>query len=705
MFIAFSIALPAMSVDFSQEPERLGSGWVSAIAFSPDGTILAAWYDADGNWQTVEGELRLLDVQTHQQVGELKGLGPIYAIAFSPDGTLLALGGEGNTIRLWDVAEQNQVGVMQSPTIWGLYCLAFSPDGKTLASSGSGNNTVRLWDVQTLEQVGVLRGHTKGIHSIVFSPDGRLLFSGGHREHEAVRAWDVQTQRQVGELIGHLDITYDLVFSPDRTILASAGGAFDKAVYLWDVQTQKQVGVLGGHPAHVVSVAFSPDGKFLASAVTGDDTVHLWDVEGQEQVGLLKGHDALDKPQVAFSSDGKWLAAGSINGVEFWELNLPAATSRTSAFGPKPADGTLHTDTWVNLEWRAGDSAVSHDVYLGDDFEDVNTGTGDTFRGNQLSTDYIVGLTGFPYPDGLVQGSTYYWRIDEVNDNEPDSPWRGPVWSFSIPPKIAYNPVPSDGAEFVGLNVELSWTAGLGAALHTVYFGDNLDDVNNATGGFQQGKTTYTPGPLEFATTYCWRVDEFGVGRGAETHKGDVWSFTTVNFIVVDDFEDYTDDDAAGEAIWQHWIDGVGVPGNGAQVGYFLPPYAEQTIVHGGLQSMPVAYENTASAANSEVELTLTSPADWTENGLSTLSIWFSGKPDNAAERMFVALNGSTAVYHDNPNATQTTVWTEWLLNLQAFAGVDLANVSTITIGFGTKSSPSTGGAGTVYFDNIRLYR
>ena len=145
MFIAFSIALPAMSVDFSQEPSRLGSGWVSSIAFSPDGTILAAWYDADGDWRTVEGELRLWDVQTQEQVGALKkDLGWINSIVFSPDGTLLALGGEDNTIRLWDVAGQNQVGVMQSPTfIYGVLSVAFSPDGKTLASSGSRNNTVR----------------------------------------------------------------------------------------------------------------------------------------------------------------------------------------------------------------------------------------------------------------------------------------------------------------------------------------------------------------------------------------------------------------------------------------------------------------------------------------------------------------------------------------------------------------------------------
>jgi len=95
----------------------------------------------------------------------------------------------------------------------------------------------------------------------------------------------------------------------------------------------------------------------------------------------------------------------------------------------------------------------------------------------------------------------------------------------------------------------------------------------------------------------------------------------------VDDFESYTDNDAANEAIWQHWIDGFGVPTNGAQAGYLVPPYAEQTIVNGGGQSMPLLYENTAGVRNSEVELTLTAPRDWTKYGISALSLWFRGYP------------------------------------------------------------------------------
>jgi hypothetical protein len=107
------------------------------------------------------------------------------------------------------------------------------------------------------------------------------------------------------------------------------------------------------------------------------------------------------------------------------------------AFSPDPANGALHADTWVTLSWKAGDFAVSHDVYMGENFDDVNNGTGDTFRGNQTDMFYVAGFPGFAYPDGLVNGTTYYWRIDEVNDLHPDSPWKGEVWSITVPPKTA----------------------------------------------------------------------------------------------------------------------------------------------------------------------------------------------------------------------------------------------------------------------------
>jgi len=119
---------------------------------------------------------------------------------------------------------------------------------------------------------------------------------------------------------------------------------------------------------------------------------------------------------------------------------------------------------------------------------------------------------------------------------------------------------------------------------------------------------------------------------------------------------------------------------------------------------MPLYYDN--SVGYSEATLTLTYPRDWTENGVSTLSIWFIGDSANAAETLYVALNGNAVVSHDNPNAAQIDKWTEWVIPLQAFAdqGVNLANVNTIALGLGNKKNPQAGGSGTMYFDDIRLY-
>jgi len=377
-------------------------------------------------------------------------------------------------------------------------------------------------------------------------------------------------------------------------------------------------------------------------------------------------------------------------------------------------------------------------VYIGDNFNDVNEATRDSesFSGNQTGEFTLAGFFGYPYPDGLVPGPTYYWRIDEVNDADPNSPWKGNVWSFTVPPKTAYNPVPANGDEFIDLNAKLSWTAGFGAKVHYVILGEDFGDVNNAVTGVPNGTTNYNPGPLKLAKTYYWRVDEsdgfdtykgqiwsfttegavsgpdpaneavdvsptktltwdagavaashevyFGtdadavVGAttsspeykgpkalGAESYDpgklalamtyywridevnntntdspwaGNVWSFTTGDYFVIDDFEDY---DSGENQIWYAWHDGLGygTPGSadyfagngtGAAVGdETTTSYTEETIVHGGNQSMPLVFDNNKQGYSkySEVELTLDAVSDWTAENVSELSIWFRGNP------------------------------------------------------------------------------
>ncbi len=642
-----------------------------------------------------------------------------------------------------------------------------------------------------------------------------------------------------------------------------------------------------------------------------------------------------------------------IDSVRWYEGEyVPPVFNSFKATNPNPEDGALHPETWASLSWDPGLSAVTHDVYFGDNLDDVNNGAESVFQGNQAADFFVVGFPGFAFPDGLTNGKTYYWRVDEINENDPNSPWRGDVWSFLVPPKSAYNPEPADGAKFVDPDVVLLWDPGFGAKLHQVYFGDNFADVDAGTGGTAKGPvgdTDFTPGTLELDKTYYWRIDEFD---GIETHKGNiwtftitrtgggvradyfsgmnfenlvmnrvdpqidfnwgdpggpapsvgddnfsvrwsgqveaaftetytfyartddgvrlwveglqlvdnwinrsatenkgtidlvagqfysvvmeyyedgggavaelrwssphtpkqlipqaalslpvkassanprtgsvdvkqttiltwgpgdfaeshdvyfgideealrnadtssseykgtraigsesydpgvlewnatyywrvdeinnnnpespwvggVWSFTTANFLIVDDMESYNDIDPAepdSNRIFVAWVDGFDNPAaNGSIVGYANPPFAEKTIVHGGTQSMPFSYDN--AVGKSEATLTLTDLRNWTQNNVDTLTVWYLGDSANAAEPMYVALNGTAVVTNPNPNAAQTDSWTGWNIDLTRFAdqGVNLTNVNSITLGLGNKNNPTAGGAGMMYFDDIRLY-
>ena len=212
-------------------------------------------------------------------------------------------------------------------------------------------------------------------------------------------------------------------------------------------------------------------------------------------------------------------AAGELRTYTFDNVNVVLPVIAT---WPVPDDGAIYPDTWVNLSWNAGQTAVSHDVYFGENTADVEAGTGDTFRGNVTDTYFMVGFVGNPYPDGLVNGTTYYWRVDEVEADGTKQ--TGDVWSFTVPPITAYAPFPADGENFAAVDSILSWSAGYGSKLHNVYFGDNFDDVNSAVGAGPNPTTTFNPGPLEYNKTYYWRVDEF---NPPTTLRGKVWSFTT----------------------------------------------------------------------------------------------------------------------------------------------------------------------------------
>ena len=207
---------------------------------------------------------------------------------------------------------------------------------------------------------------------------------------------------------------------------------------------------------------------------------------------------------------------------------------------------------------------------------------------------------------------------------------------FLYIPAHAREPQPADGAAGAGPNVVLSWRAGREAAVHDVYFSADRQAVLDGTALVDSvAESSYDLGPLDLGLgqLYYWKIDEVNEAESPSLWPGDLWSFSTPEFLVVDDFESYTDE--VGGRIFQTWIDGFGytepedVPGNGtgATVGYLQAPFAEQTIVNGGNQSMPLEYNNADAPWYSEAERTWATPQDWTTNGIDLLRLHFRGNP------------------------------------------------------------------------------
>jgi hypothetical protein len=673
---------------------------------------------------------------------------------------------------------------------------------------------------------------------------------------------------------------------------------------------------------------------------------------------------------------------GAIDDVRYYSRALDAGEVKALmtatgyypfAYGPVPKHGAMIKATSQVLQWSPGDSAALHEVYFGQSFEQIAAATpADTsvFAGKLTARTLAVGTTSGLYPKGLVPGATYYWRVDEVNDVHPGSPWKGEVWSFSVQPLTAWKPYPPDGIKNVDPNQDLSWESGMNAMIHTVYLGRSFDEVSKATaGGRVTANSPYDPGPLAMDTTYYWRVDEFAVpgnvtrkgpvwsfstrgpgggvkaqyfngkspggtpvvtriessidhswpgeivaglmdnvsarwtadlevpftetyslittsddgvrlwldGRlivdnwtdhattsnvakvdliagqiysirmeyydsegaavaqlswqsptlprqiipqgwlqlplwatspspaNGEAHapqtpmlrwsegdeatdhdvyfgadagavaaatpaeagvycgrqnldavtydpgplewnkmyywrvdevnatnpdspwKGRVWSFTTADFIVIDDFEVYTND--SPNRLFQTWVDGLGYsidqyfpsgnPGNGtgaavghdiwnSQSAYYGGSIVETQDVHGGYQAMPLYYDNTAAPYYSQAERTWKTAQNWTANGVIDLTLYVRGKADNSPAPLNVAVEDSAGrvgvVTHPDGAIVTAKGWAEWKIPLSSFtnAGVTLTTVKKMYISVGGKAF-TAGGTGVVYIDDIRL--
>ncbi len=497
-----------------------------------------------------------------------------------------------------------------------------------------------------------------------------------------------------------------------------------------------------------------------------------------------------------------WRGAG-IREQEIIQGSYLSPYKPISAFGPVPKDGSIDAEQISVFSWRPGTHASSHDLYFGTDQEAV-------LNANTNSPEYMgaieLGSESFD-PGKLELETSYYWRIDEVNNLNPDSPWTGKVWSFTTGIFLVvddfedYNDYPPD-------EIYSTWIDGYGIETNGALVGYDLDQADFIAGehivetviinGGSQSMPFFYDNNMKYSETEraisgpesdwtrenvkelsLWfrgypgylgsfveralgtytitasgaditgQSDEFhyaykmltgtgsiiarvmsiddtdpwakagvmiretlepgskhafacvtpgsGVASEARTTIGGA-SYTTNQSGITAPHWVKLERDVSGDFTAFHSTDGS----TWVQVGDAVPQNIQMSAsVYIGLAVTSHNTDATCEAQFSNVSITgNVSQQEWMNQDIGITS--------NDPERMYVALNGNAVEYHENTEASLVDEWTEWRIDLQAFAdqGVDLTNVNSISIGIGTQGNTTTPGVfGTMYFDDLRLYR
>jgi hypothetical protein len=411
----------------------------------------------------------------------------------------------------------------------------------------------------------------------------------------------------------------------------------------------------------------------------------------------------------------------------------------SSAYDPDPEHEEANVSKNPTLCWTPGlwtATSLGHQVYFGTDEAAVTDA-------NTNSPEYMQVQTPNCYtPSGPLElGKMYYWRVDEVNDDYVGPlppPWKGDTWSFEIE-GYATDPSPYDGESDVPyLDQLLMWTAGTEATSHDVYFGTDEEAVADANtnssefkGNQALGDTDWPLPALDVDTTYFWRIDEQSAVH-PNGLPGKVWSFMTGEFLILDDFDQYTNVDPCMYEVWDDYYV------NNSDAIISLQTGDMNYIAGGEGKSMQVEIDNTskdgAAFRGSYVDcqdLTeLEAGGDWTIGGVKALTMYLIGDPCN---RPHVGVDAKTGPYiekiapwvevedtssnvsfvaYDSPsNMLYDYQWFEWNIDVNIFdaCGVTLSAIDRLTIGFGgdkvgQKATPTKNTKGYVHIDDLRLY-
>lgn len=278
-------------------------GWVTCLAFSPDGEQLAS---ADHYGQMMLWNLADDNSEGRRLTGHR---GAVHSVAFNHSGTVLASGGADHAIRIWeDVAGSGTSRELPGPGhSKAVLSVAFNNDG-TLLASGSADTTVRLWSLAAPATMHrVIGQHSDKVSRVVFNCAGSLLASAG--ADRTVRVWASPFTGAARILNGHTGRVSGIAFSPDGLQLVSADWV-NHSLLIWNSETGEEeiLPCACDRQDWVPDIAFSPNGV-LASAGYGDGTIRLWEPANRTMLDEFSSHRG-PVSSLAFSPDGRQLASG-----------------------------------------------------------------------------------------------------------------------------------------------------------------------------------------------------------------------------------------------------------------------------------------------------------------------------------------------------------------------------------------------------------